>query len=54
MTAKNTLRRRDANSSFKPGIILYVKPKKKQIYSATVLQVDIWLFNILGMFSVWA
>ena len=37
---------------------LYVKPKKKRIhsgiYSATVLEVDIWLFNILGMFSVWA
>ena len=37
---------------------LHVKPKKKRIhsgiYSATVLEVDIWLFNILGMFSVWA
>ena len=37
---------------------LHVKPKKKRIhsgiYTATVLELDIWLFNILGMFSVWA
>ena len=37
---------------------IHVKPKKKRIhsgifYSATVLEVDIWLFNILGMFSIW-
>ena len=36
---------------------LHVKPKKKRIhssiYSATVLEEDIWLFNILGMFSIW-
>ena len=37
---------------------LHVKPKKKQIHSgihsATELEVDILLFNIMGMFSVWA
>ena len=36
---------------------LHVKPKKKRIhsgmYSAIVLEVDIWLLNILGMFSIW-
>ena len=37
---------------------LHVKPKKKRIhsgiYSATVMEVDTWLFNIQGMFAVWA
>ena len=36
---------------------LHVKPKKKRIhtgiYSATVLEIDIWLFNIPDMFSIW-